>query len=413
MTNQPIRVLWFTPRFPFPPDTGAKIHVAETARNISGRFQISLISLYNRRREKPPSEKDITEAKKYFHMVKTFPCDFPGKGGRLGKLFYAVFGRNPLYVANCTAAEAWPEVQRVVGAEKCRLVQADEIYSAKYLVSIPGIKKVLILHNVDSLMLWRSFLYHPNILHKGFFLMQAWKMRHYERTIIPKFDYCFCFSEVDKGIFERAFGGKVRFGVFSNGVDTKAKSILPKPDNQDLLFVGTFDYHPNALAVEWFLKEIFPLVLKKIPAVRFFAVGCHPPTRLKKWEHRLPVTFAGYAEDIEEWYHRTAITVVPVRIGSGTRGKILEAMAYGRPVVSTTVGAEGLKVTAGKDILIADRPEKFAGNVVSLLRDSELYKRVAVNARQTVEEKYDWKFIAADLEKSYSEILGDTKSSHS
>ncbi|MFA5394159.1 MAG: glycosyltransferase family 4 protein [Candidatus Ratteibacteria bacterium] len=406
------RILWVVPYFLFPPNGGTKIILAGIIRHLSGRNQYSLVGLHDKDKDRPPSSGDIAQAERYFQKVRCFARTFPFRGDKVLKLLYALFGPQPLSIAKYSAVSAREEVKEIIKQDGCDLVQANEIYAAQYLAGVEGVKKILVLYNVDSLILWRSFLHSHNPFQKLLSLLQFFKMRRYEKRIIPEFDRCFCISDVDRKTFESIFKERVRFGIISNGVDTKRLLPLPVPEKPDLIFVGNLDYQPNALAVDWFLRQIFPLVRAKVPDAFFFVVGNHPPEWLKRWEKHSPVKFTGYVKSVVEWYRKTKVAVVPLKIGSGTRGKILEAMAYGRPVASTTLGAEGLEVTNDKDILLADRPEEFAGNVVSLLRDSELYARVTVNARRMIEEKYDWKIIAADLEKSYSEILGDTKNSH-
>lgn len=399
-------ILWVVPYFLFPPDGGTKIILAGIIRHLSGRNQYSLIGLYDKDKDRPPSAGGIAQAKRYFREVRCFARTFPLRGGKVSKLLYALFGSQPLYIAKYSAVSAREEVKRIIKQDGCDLVQANEIYAAQYLAGIEGVKKVLVLYNVDSLMLWRSFLHNPNPFQRLLSLLQFFKMRRYEKRVIPEFDQCFCISDVDRKMFERIFKGKVQFGVISNGVDTEELLPLPIPEKPDLIFVGNLDYQPNALAVDWFLRQIFPLVRARVPDAFFFVVGNRPPEWLKRWEKRSPVKFTGYVESVAEWYRKTKVAIAPLKVGSGTRGKILEAMAFGRPVVSTTLGAEGLEVTNGKDILLADRPEEFAEKVAALIRDKVLYDSIAGNARKLVEERYDWGIIAEKLEKDYEALLG-------
>ena len=300
---------------------------------------------------------------------------------------------------------AFQKAKEIIEKENIEIIQADEIYTAQYLFTIPYVKKILVLHNVDSLFLWRSFLYHPNPLRKIFFLLQFFKMRNYEKKIIPKIGKVFCVSQKDKEIFERIFKGAVDFDVLPNGVNTEEIKPLPYVEKPVLIYVGAMRYHPNVLAVKWFIEKVFPCVLKEIPDACLYVIGGGVPEKLKKYEKKYPVKFVGYAENLKQWYEKAKITVVPLKIGSGTRLKIFESMAYGKPIVSTTLGAEGIEIKDRENIFIADTPEEFAKKVVLLHKDRKLFERISTNARKLVEEKYDWKKISEKLKTAYFHSL--------
>ena len=182
----------------------------------------------------------------------------------------------------------------------------------------------------------------------------------------------------------------------------------PLPDALDcntLLFVGTMGYPPNVDAVLYFCNEILPLIERQIPNVKLLVVGKHPTSEILKLGKRMNVYVTGYVRDIIPYYNKVSVSIIPLRAGGGTRLKILESMALGRPVVTTRVGAEGLYVVDQKNIIIADAPSKFAEGVIRLLQDKNFSKEISRNARQAVVSNYDWPTISQKLVALYCNLL--------
>ena len=386
------KVLWVFPYFFMPPDSGSKLRVFNLYKNLSKEFDIFLFSFYEKGKERKPNSniKNSYICERYFSLP----------GGKFVKILYSIFSPTPLYVRSFKIKDAEEKIKETIKKEDIKIVQADEIYTAQYLFLIPEVKKILILHNVDSLFFWRSFLYHPNPFRKIFFLLQFFKMRRYEKKIIPKADKVFCVSEKDVEIFNRIFKGKIRFEILPNGVDTEELTLLPYQEKPILIYVGSMKYHPNILAIKWFIEKVFPLVLREIQDVYFYVIG-EGGERLRRYERKYPIKFIGYTEDLKLWYEKAKITIVPLKIGSGTRLKIFESMAYGRPIVSTSIGAEGIEIKNGEEIIIADGHLNFAKSIIYLHRNKEFYEKIRINARRIVEERYDWKKISEKLKGYY------------
>jgi polysaccharide biosynthesis protein PslH len=398
-----MRYLWISPYFFIPTDSGSKLRVFNLLSHCSKSRDISVICFYEKDLQMPPPQEELSKAKVYAKDVKVFERSLSSHK-RLFKFFRAVFKRDPLYVDNFNVPMAHAEIQRMIASGEPMVVQADEIYTAQYLLGLPSVYTILILHNVDSMVFWRSILNHPNYIRKLFYLFQFVKMRLYERRVIPRIDKCFCVSDADKRKFESIFRGRVKFDVLPNGADTKAIALSPACSMRTLMFVGVLRYPQNLLAIEWFLTKIFPLIIQEMPDVSLNVVGAGVSEQLRDWEKKSPVHFHGYVEDVSDWYAVSKIVVAPLQIGSGTKLKILEAMAYGRPVVTTTVGCEGIEARNGEEILIADDPAEFAGRVLELFRSADLYDKIVSNARKLVEVKYDWKAIAEKLQNTYNAV---------
>jgi len=230
--------------------------------------------------------------------------------------------------------------------------------------------------------------------------MGNWETRYAER-----FDCCTAVSAADRRLMMKA-NPRLHVDVIPNGVDVEKYQPLPLPTEgltPSLMFIGHMSYPPCVDAVLYFCREIFPLIRRTIPAVELWIVGRDPlPEVLGLNGNGVHVT--GRVEDVVSYYRQSTVCVVPLRAGGGTRLKILEAMALGRPVVSTTIGCEGLDVIDGEHLLVADSPVQFAQKTVCLLTEQQLYQHVVTEGRKLVVEKYDWNIIANHMMKIYDEL---------
>ena len=198
---------------------------------------------------------------------------------------------------------------------------------------------------------------------------------------------------------------QARIEVVGNGVDVEYFAADPAQNEvrRDLVFLGRMDYHANIDAALYFAKKIWPLIRERRPELRFVIVGAHPAKEILALRDLQAVSVTGTVDDVRPFYRSALAAVVPLRVGGGTRLKVLEAMAAGTPVISTTLGAEGLAVTAGKDILLADSPEAIADAVTSLQANSPAWQDLVTNARTLVRAQYDWPVIGDVLLRLYAE----------
>ena len=171
-----------------------------------------------------------------------------------------------------------------------------------------------------------------------------------------------------------------------------------------LIYIGSMDWYPNEDAVTFFADEVLPNIHEKLPNVQFSAVGGNPSPRVQTLAENPRILVTGRVPEIKPYFARATVFVVPLRIGSGTRLKILEALAMGKAVVSTTVGAEGLDLVDGEEILIADEPAAFAAAVLRLLTDASLRRKIGENGRARVERDYDWRSIGEKLYRLYESL---------
>jgi glycosyltransferase involved in cell wall biosynthesis len=234
------------------------------------------------------------------------------------------------------------------------------------------------------------------------------KALRYEAPLLGQFQACTVVSD-----HELAFVGKLTTGsgcrveVVPNGVDCEAnRPHLVEPMPKTLIFNGALTYDANYDAMYYFLSQIYPLIRQQVPKVTLTITGSPKGVDLESLQIDKSVSLSGYVEDIRPLVAGSAACVVPIRQGGGTRLKILEAMALGTPVVSTSKGAEGLEVTPERDILIADEPYEFAAQVVRLLGNVGLAEQLALQARRLVEEQYDWTEITCRFVDLVEEVAG-------
>jgi glycosyltransferase involved in cell wall biosynthesis len=267
----------------------------------------------------------------------------------------------------------------------------------------PGTVRILDEHNVEHRLLERIWRHERDPLRRIYAYVQARKFRRDELAACRHVDAVLTTSLDDRDLLTPDVDGTpVR--VVPNGVDTDF--FRPGGGQEDpvgLLFTGAMNYAPNADAVLHFCTEILPTIHASIPETSLAVVGRNPPDRIQSLgTDRIAIT--GTVRDVRPWMARAAVFVVPLRVGGGTRLKILEALACGRAVVSTSLGCEGLDVTNGDDILVADTPTAFADAVVRCLRDPELRRRLGGRGRALVERRYRWDAIGHDLSDFYREM---------
>jgi glycosyltransferase involved in cell wall biosynthesis len=216
------------------------------------------------------------------------------------------------------------------------------------------------------------------------------------------------FTSPDDLARARAAVPSLRAAVIPNGVDTaqfSPRPDLPRPDGRTVVFFGTMNYFPNADGIRWLLDDIWPGLARRHPRARLKLIGSHPlPDVVARQGPRVEV--AGLVEDLPRHLAEAAVVVVPLRVGGGTRLKILEALSMGKPVVSTTIGAEGIAARAGEHLLIADEPGAFADAVGRVLDDPALAERLGAAGRGLAERAYSWDAVGASLERFLGELLG-------
>jgi glycosyltransferase involved in cell wall biosynthesis len=245
--------------------------------------------------------------------------------------------------------------------------------------------------------------------------LEAQRVRRYEGLIVRNFDQTLAVTEVDRRALSAAATSSLNatastmpaISVIPIAVDTgRLQPVRRQPGSTNILTLGTLHYPPNADGIRWFLNEVFPLIQGKVPGATLTIIGKNPPEdfldRASHEPHSIYVT--GYVPDLTPYLEKAALMAVPVRAGGGMRVRILEAFARAMPVVTTTIGLEGINAQADEEVLVADSPSDFASTVVCLLRDENLQAKLATKGHRLAENNYDWKVVLKAMDTIYNEI---------
>ena len=283
------------------------------------------------------------------------------------------------------------------------VVQVEHSFMARYAFP-PEAVMVLDEHNVEYEIPLRSVTVDGSLPRKLYDRLEYLKVRAEEERAWRRVDACAVTSSRDAVTIRRAFPHAL-VDVVPNGVDTRYFSPGDRPSEPaTLLFFGTIASYPNVDALLFFVREVLPLIRRAHPAVRLVIVGPAPPPEIRRLSGP-DVVVTDAVPDLRPYLERATAVIAPLRVGGGTRLKILEAMAMGRPVVSTSLGAEGLEVTDGKELLLADTPRDFALQVGRILAEPDLARELGAAGRRLVERSYDWTASARKLEGLYATAL--------
>ena len=243
---------------------------------------------------------------------------------------------------------------------------------------------------------WLQYSRDANFPMKQIYRSENLRLQSYEKKIYKAFDFSTVVTEQEKKVFKKVFSQAEEVIVIPNGVDTVYFSPAPiaeppvKNDNHTLVYTGAMDYHANVDAVCWFCREIFPQLQTGFPGLQFYIVGRYPDPAVKKLDSLTGVHVIGDVEDIRPWYQKADVFVVPLRLGRGVPNKVLEAMAMGRAIVTTSMANAGIRAVHKKDLVIADSSVEFKASVAYLLENIEERTKLEKNARQFVIENFNW-----------------------
>jgi len=403
-----MKILIISNAFPYPPNTGEKTRNYNLIKRMSLKHKIFIISLIQSGFE----DVFVNEMKEFCSGIEIVSLKRQSKLKHLPGVLRCLLSGQPLANKFVFLREMKEKIKKTVTENNFDIIQFEHFLMAPYINIIPKSnrsKKILTLHNVGTVQFRRMFKTEKNSFRKVRLFLNWVPLRYWEPKIAMKFDRCVVTSRVDK-LFLESLNPKLDISVILNGVDTKKYKMLSnKPNAKNFLFIGKMDYRPNIDAALYFYKEIFPIIKKQIPDCKFLVVGSNPPEEIVRLTKDANVIVTGYVHDVKSYYEQCAVAVVPLRAGGGTRLKILEAMAFGRPVVSTSIGCEGLEVAHRENILVADKPEDFARYVSGLLTDIKLRQRISSKARKFVEVNYSWNKIAKDLMHIYEKMVTSRK----
>ena len=402
-----MKILFLSPTMPFPLTDGGRIRVFNLLKQIAKKSEVTLLALETQETD-ADGVADLQQLGIQVHLVPNAPT-LPRLS--LSTLVKAFRKRQPITVARYDVPTYRQKFRELIANESFDLVHYEMFHVAQFYTET-HLPRVLSQQNVDS-AIWRRLCSETaNPFYKFVYWTQQLAFQRYERVLSPKFDVVTCTSDIDAAVFQEHCAEDA-IQIIPNGVDiTHYHPDFTTEAPAHLIYIGSMDWYPNEDAVGFFADEVLPRIQEKVPDVAFSIVGGNPSPQVQKLAAREGVVVTGRVPEIKPYFAEATVFVVPLRIGSGTRLKILEALAMGKAIVSTTVGAEGLDLKDGKEIFIADEPTAFANAVIRLLTDSELRRRIGENGRARVERDYDWRSIGEKLHEVYANIVHSDNPNH-
>lgn len=434
------KILVLTPQYPYPPSQGTAIRNYNLIVGLARRHEVHLISFGD------PAMAGTSPLHRVCGSVRVVSLPQRSMGQRLRGLFLS---RLPDMAQRLPSPQFSSAVASALAEERPDVLQVEGIELARYLLEAsagrpfaplardrqiprlsetdrdadpaPALPRPLLVfddHNAEYLLQQRAFETDARSgrprgwVGAAYSLVQWRRLRRYERRACLAADRTVAVSEADARALFALVPGLLPL-VVPNGVDTDFYSqpaaplaSLPSVDPGDavrpgLVFTGKMDFRPNVDAVLWFVAEALPQILQALPGLLFWVVGKDPHPRLAPLAKHPAVRLTARVDDVRPYIAAAAAYVIPLRIGGGTRLKVLEAMAMGKAIVSTTLGCEGFDLAAGQELMIADSPAEFAASVLALLRDPDRRARLGRRARAFAASRYDWSVILPSLERVY------------
>jgi glycosyltransferase involved in cell wall biosynthesis len=389
-----LKLLWVKADFLHPTTRGGQIRTLEIVKRLHQRNEVHYIAYHD-----PAQPEGLQRAGEYAAQVYPIAHHAPSKRslGFVMQLAGGLVSPLPVAISRWKSESMRAKIAEISDREKFDAVVCDFLAPA---VNCPALDRcVLFQHNVET-MIWQRHVEHaPDPIRRAYLKMQAERMETFEREVCRKVKRVIAVSDADAKMMRDMFGLH-DVPVAATGVDTDY--FEPRGECQpafDLVFVGSMDWLPNIDGMKFFTRSILPLIRRQLPQCTLAIVGRTPdPEVLAMAAADSRITVTGTVPDVRQYLWTSRLSIVPLRIGGGTRLKIYEAMAAACPVVSTTIGAEGLPVSHPQHIRLADTPEQFAGECIRLLQSNDERESLAAEAHSLVRERFSWNIAAHDFE---------------
>jgi sugar transferase (PEP-CTERM/EpsH1 system associated) len=401
------RILFLTPQSPYPPQQGTAIRNYNLITQVARQHEVHLLSFVDAQHP----TVDLGPLQDLCSSLNTVPAPARTKWRRL---FTVLASPLPDMAHRLSSVLFHQKLEAVLHAARPDVVQIEGLEMAEYGLhagQLAGSDAPLLVfdaHNAEYLLQRRIFETDSRRPRRWlgalYSLIQWQKLRRYEAMVCRRAERVIACSPADADTLARLVP-ELKPIVVPNGVDTERYrlSIVSRAPlaTQALVFTGKMDFRPNVDAVLWFCSEVLPTILQASPAAHFYIVGRDPHPRLVPLSQAPGVTLTGFVDDPRPYIAAAAVYVIPLLTGGGTRLKVLEAMAMSKAVVSTTLGCEGIHAVPGRDVVLADKADDFAAQVLALLGDEGRRDELGHAARTFVEHHFDWQTVTQSLDQAY------------
>jgi len=399
-----MKILFLTQIVPFPPDAGPKVKTYHVLRALVGQgHSVTLVSFV-----RPEEVPHISALEKICEAVHVVPIR-RSRIADVGYMIRSYLTTRPFLIERDDLRPMQELVNNLVKEGDFNFIHADQLTMVQFAIrgasALPDKKPKVIFdaHNAVWSIVGRM-QENARWFLKPVLGIEARRVKRYEGELLKTVDHVLAVTDVDRVGLEEALNfSKIHQGdrvapitVVPIAVDTqKLQPIRRKAGSKNIVTLGTLHYPPNADGIRWFFNEVFPLIRRRVPDATLTIIGKNPPQDFLDLAAREPETVkvTGYVPELVPFLEESALMVVPVRAGGGMRVRILEAFAYAMPVVTTTIGLEGINAELEKDVIVADAANDFANRVSELLENVSLQEKLSVNGRQLAEKKYDWQVV--------------------
>lgn len=402
-------LIFVATRVPHPPVTGHYLRTNNIVRGLAEHFSILFFAFHDKR----SSDADRVNAESAMtqYCESVFIEEVPAEKSRIRliwDLLVSAATLRPFVARKYRSSRMRRAIDHALHTKDVVLAHGDSLPSGQYLKHL-SCPTLLTNHNVEYRRLSSYAQIQTSYVVRFAYQIQARLMKRYERSVLRQVQNCVVVSESDRQELAR-LAADIRLFVVSNGTDASRPPLTAPPvGSKTAIWVGGMNDGYNREAVLYFAKEIMPLILSEIPDFRWRVVGRDPPPALVKMAGLAAsgIELVGFVDDLRQYYSESAIAVVPLTSGGGTKLKTLEAMAMGRAIVTTSIGAEGIIVSDGETLEIADNPKEFAEKTIALLRDPARAACIAAAARVLIEKSYDWRVINAEMHQAVNCVIAD------
>lgn len=393
-----MKILYLLPYNPVPPTFGGAIRIYHILNSLAQTHDVTVAGFGDQEDRKSITE-EFPGLRNKIHLV-----DRPNGRFHIAKSYiHSLISGHSHWYCQLQSEELQSLINELVEENDFDIIHSEFPVLAGYDFNTNAVR-ILDSHNVEYDNFQRMAEGRINLFRKLYYWLESRKFYREEIKTVSRQDAVLVPSRRDAVLYDADVPHVPKY-IIPNGVDLdyfERGNVSPEP--YSMVFVGMMKYLPNEDAMNFFLDEIFPRIREKIPKAKIYIVGSNPDSSLKSRQNK-NIEVTGFVDDVRPYIDRSSVYVVPLRMGGGTRLKILEAMAMQKPVVTTNIGCEGLGLENKNTALIADDPDEFADSVVELLRNRELASRLRIKANKLVRKKFSWDTVGSRLQEVYFKLI--------